>query len=126
MLSRSAAFACTIAPECDICVISGSEYVDYDDYVYYGLAKGGILFPLLLLVILLVAFIALLVATDWRLYTYARVVCGLCFLRAVHFVVLQFLSVCNRPLYLALSVGFFFKKYFCATSLSLSCIVPCL
>jgi hypothetical protein len=43
--------------------------VDYDDYVYYGLAKGGILFPLLLLVILLVAFIALLVATGWRLYT---------------------------------------------------------
>ena len=50
-------------------MVSGSEYVDYDDYVYYGLAKGGILFPLLLLVILLVAFIALLVATDWRLYT---------------------------------------------------------
>ena len=49
--------------------MSGSEYVDYDNYVYYGLSKGGILFPLLLLVIVLVAFIALLISTGWNLYT---------------------------------------------------------
>jgi len=51
-------------------LLTGSEYVDYDNYVFYGLAKGGILFPLLLLAILLVAFILLLVATNWRLYMY--------------------------------------------------------
>ena len=43
--------------------------MDYDNYVYYGLNRGGILFPLLLLVIVLVAFIILLIGTGWNLYT---------------------------------------------------------
>lgn len=73
-------FVCFVALDANPCVIAlllvlllwlaGSEYVDYDNYVFYGLAKGGILFPLLLLAILLVAFILLLVATNWRLYMY--------------------------------------------------------
>ena len=55
---------------CTLQLWTGSEYVDYDNYVFYGLAKGGILFPLLLLAILLVAFILLLVVTNWRLYMF--------------------------------------------------------
>ena len=47
----------------------GTEYVDHHGYVYFGLEAGGILFPILILVGLLVGFVLLLVCTGWRLCT---------------------------------------------------------
>ena len=45
------------------------RFVELDGkFVYYGLNAGGILFPILVLLILLVVFIMVLISTGWVLY----------------------------------------------------------
>jgi len=61
----------------------GTDYVNTDEFVYMGLTSGGIVFPTLLLLALLVIFIIVLICTGWKLYTshaYIALVCYFGFL----------------------------------------------
>jgi K+-dependent Na+/Ca+ exchanger-like protein len=61
----------------------GSEYVNHQEFVYMGMTSGGIIFPTLLLLALLVIFILVLICTGWKLFTshaYIALICYVGFL----------------------------------------------
>ena len=61
----------------------GVEFVHAPTSTYYGLNAGGILFPILVLMLLVVAFILVLMSTGWVLYpahAHSAILVYLCFL----------------------------------------------
>jgi len=47
----------------------GPEFVDHENFIYFGLEAGGIIVPVLLLVSVLMIFLLILMCTGWELYT---------------------------------------------------------
>jgi hypothetical protein len=71
------------------------RFVEKDGkFIYYGLNAGGILFPILVLLMILVAFILVLMSTGWVLYP---IHAHLCLVTYVGFLIWVFTTGMLKP-----------------------------